>query len=860
MQTLCDLQDAVIGKYGSRRALVFTGEDGTWGWSYAELGEQTGRVAAWLAGQGVGPGARVILWAGNSPWWVAAYFAVLRLGGAVVPLDVRSAPDFVRRVAGQTTPALALLDRATAPGWPDDLPSRALDSLADLPPAPAPPVPADLNAGTLAVIAFTSGTTGEPKGVMLTHGNLVANAASVGPLVPGYPAYRLLSVLPLSHMLEQLIGLLVPLSLGGSVTYPASRQSTVLFRAIQEQQITALLLVPEALELLMEAIEGQVAAAGQSARWAQMQRVAALLPARGRRLLFRPVHQRFGGHLNFLCCGGARLAPELIQKWALLGVPVLQGYGTTEASPVISIETLRNRRLDAVGKPIPGMQVRIAADGEIQVKGPNVTPGYWHNPQATAAAFTDGWYKTGDLGAIDEDGFLFIKGRSQDRIVLASGQKVYPEDVEGILKAIPGVADATVIAMPGAHGPAVHAVVIPTSATTDVPAVVRQANGRLGTHQQIRGYSVWPDPDFPRTALQKVKKHAVLAMLLERSPAPAPAAVGAAVAPPPDGRAGDLLRLTARVARVDMATLSPEATLGEGAGLDSLRQIELLAAVEREMGAHVDEAYVGPTTTLRELLALIEHEPGAPPPGGSARRPQNGLATMLTRRTASPPRPLRVGPARWYQTAFRLFARALFAAVFRVRVGGRRNLPAGPVVLCMNHVGWADLFTPLLFLPPKPRFYVLGEEQVKYLSGFRIWLIDHLEIFIPLDRSKPLEALNGMADVVRRGGSLLVYPEGVVSHTEGELQALQEGAAHVAILTGAPLVPGGMTGAAELWLGKRLTLRVGRPIRPQDFVGTLEERREAMTHELAAAMRALLPGEPPQGGRKLLLRRLTHLF
>ena len=319
-------------------------------------------------------------------------------------------------------------------------------------------------------------------------------------------------------------------------------------------------------------------------------------------------------------------------------MPVLQGYGTTEASPVISIETLRERRPDAVGKPIPSMQVRIAADGEIQVKGPNVTQGYWHNPQATAAAFADGWYKTGDLGALDEDGFLSIKGRSQDRIVLASGQKVYPEDVENVLKVIPGVADATVVAMPGAHGPAVHAVIIPASPATDVPAAVRHANGRLGTHQQIRGYSVWPDSDFPRTALQKVKKHAVVAALLERGPAPVLAVAGAAVAAPA-GREGDLQRLTARVGRVDLAALTPEATLGEGAGLDSLRQIELLAAVEREMGVHVDEAYVGPTTTMRELLALIEHEPGAPPPAGMARPAQNGLATMLTRRTAQPRAP-----------------------------------------------------------------------------------------------------------------------------------------------------------------------------------------------------------------------------
>ena len=236
MQTLCELQDVVIARYGSRRALGFSGEQETWGWSYAELGEQTGRVAAWLAGQGVGPETRVMIWAGNSPWWVAAYFAVLRLGGAVVPLDVRSAPDFVRRVAGQTEPVIGLLDRATAPGWPEDLPSRALDLLADLPPAAAPPLAA-VTRDTLAVIAFTSGTTGEPKGVMLTHGNIVANATSVNPSVPPHPEYRLLSVLPLSDMLEQVIGLLVPLLRGGSVTIGQPPVHAP-FRAIQEQQMT----------------------------------------------------------------------------------------------------------------------------------------------------------------------------------------------------------------------------------------------------------------------------------------------------------------------------------------------------------------------------------------------------------------------------------------------------------------------------------------------------------------------------------------------------------------------------------------------------------------------------------------------
>ena len=231
--------------------------------------------------------------------------------------------------------------------------------------------------------------------------------------------------------------------------------------------------------------------------------------------------------------------------------------------------------------------------------------------------------------------------------MLASGQKVYPEDVENVLKVIPGVADATVVAM----------LVRARAGRTRRDHSHERHDGRArcgaprerapGTHQQIRGYSVWPDSDFPRTALQKVKKHAVVAALLERSPAPVLAAAGEAVAAPVgrEGRNGSGSR---RAWWAYLAALTPEATLGEGAGLDSLRQIELLAAVEREMGVHVDEFYVGPTTTMREVLALIEHEPGAPPPDGIARRPQNGLATMLTRRTAQPPRPLRVGPARWY--------------------------------------------------------------------------------------------------------------------------------------------------------------------------------------------------------------------
>jgi long-chain acyl-CoA synthetase len=865
-KAVSELLDWAAARYGSRPALGYAGDGPTWMWTYAELHAQTGRVAAWLQTKGVGPGSRVILWAPNSPWWVAAYFATLRLGAVVVPLDVRSTPDFVGRIIGQTEPVIGLLGAGTPDGWPESVPSAQMESFADLPAAPPPATASTLSPRNLAVIAYTSGTTGDPKGVMLTHANILSNAIAVNKLVPFFPAYRLLSVLPLSHMLEEIIGLLVPFMRGASVTYTASRQSTVLFKAIQEGQITTILLVPEALDLIMKAIESEVRAQGKEGAWQTMQHVAEWLPAPARRLLFRQVHQRFGGHLDFLMCGGAHLDPVLIHKWDMLGVPVLQGYGTTEASPVVAIEPLEARNPHAVGKAIPGVQIRLTADGEILVKGPNITQGYWKNAQVTADSFADGWYKTGDLGELDEKGYLYIKGRIKDRIVLASGQKVYPEDVEEVVKAVPGVRDATVVGMPSPHGPVVHAVLMVQNPQVDVAAVVRQANAKLGSHQQIRGYSTWPDEDFPRTALRKVKKHEVLAALQA-----APANVLTIAAPTPvfaaaGTRAARVIQLAADLAHVDPAVLTPDATLGEAAGMDSLTEIELLAQIDRELGVHIDETNISPTTTIGELLALVEYQPkpptltdAVPTPAAPIPAPTDPQGRPAPLVPTIPPGALR--NATVGQKAFRLFARTVFSAFLRVDVIGRENLPRTPAVLCVNHLGWADLFSPLLFLPVEPRIYVVGEEHVKYRGLLNRLLIDWLHIMIPLDRSHPLGALHQMAETIQPGGgSILIYPEGIVGHAEGVLQPLQEGAAQVAILAGAPLVPIGITGAADLWWRKCLTLRIGEPIDPATAPGAPEIRRADLTARLATAMQALMPGETPQPGRKRLKRWLTHLF
>ena len=218
-------------------------------------------------------------------------------------------------------------------------------------------------------------------------------------------------------------------------------------------------------------------------------------------------------------------------------------------------------------------------------------------------------------------------------------------------------------------------------------------------------------------------------------------------------------------------------------------------------------------------------------------------------------------PARLHIKLFKLVVRATFRLFFRVRVAGLKNVPRTPVIICANHLGWTDVFIVLLFFPVEPRVYVLGEQQVKFISSFRTRVIDWLEIMVMLDRNKPIEAVRVMRDMLRRGGSLLIFPEGHLGTEEGCLSELQHGAAHLGVVSGVPLLPVGLTGTSELWLRRLLVLRIGRPISPADFEGDTRTRMHAMTERLEREMRALLPGDRDRGPRvKLLKRWLTGLF
>ncbi|MGH2542987.1 MAG: AMP-binding protein, partial [Ardenticatenaceae bacterium] len=365
-----------------------------------------------------------------------------------------------------------------------------------------------------AELVFTSGTTGNPKGVILAHRNIAANALMSADAVPPTPKHHPLSILPLSHMFEQTGGLFAPLTGGASLTYISSLRPDVIFDALKTHRITNMSCVPQVLQLFKDGIEREVRRQNKSRQFERLRNVSSRLPLPMRRLLFRKVRQRMGGKFDFFIVGGAFLDPELARWWESLGLKVIQGYGMTEASPVVTCNRLNDRDPDSVGRPLKGVEVKILDDYEILVRGENVSPGYWNDAQATAEAFEDGWYRTGDLGQFDKKGRLRLRGRKKNMIVLANGMNVYPEDIERALTTDPRVKDAVVLGLTKGQDVEIHAVLL-TTETEGAPDTVRAANALLASHQHIHGFTVWPDETFPLTPTLKPKRADIAARLAE---------------------------------------------------------------------------------------------------------------------------------------------------------------------------------------------------------------------------------------------------------------------------------------------------------------------------------------------------------
>jgi long-chain acyl-CoA synthetase len=763
--------DAVVGRYGPRPAVQYRPRYRTLCWSYRELGSRVEQLSSLLAERGAGAGDRVFLFAENSPYWVAAFFAIAARGAVVVPLNPKSPPEQLDNLARSAEPRLVLASprcRWEASPLPVIDIERPGTAKSGRPAFPADPA-------RLAEIIYTSGTTGDPKGVMLTHANLLSDLDAVSRAVPLEPDDHVVSLVPLFHVYGQMTSLFCPLSAGCSVSYLAAPTTRSVLEALAFTPATHLVAVPEVLKTMMDRLEARIGR----------------IPGFLRPLLRGRIRARISKSLRTIVCGGAPLDPIVEEKWWALGFEVLQGYGLTETSPVIAANTPKDHRIGSVGKPLEGAQLQIAPDGEILVKGPMVMAGYFHDLARTEAAFIDGWLKTDDAGRLDADGFLYVSGRKRYMILGPGGENVFPEDIEAVLNRMAGVTDSAVVGLESSGRTLIHAVLL--CEETRTADIVAEANRHLAPHQRIMSWSVWPEPDFPRSVTRKVKKDEVLRRLRRE---PAATAVST-------GRTTPLRQLLAHVAGPEAGSLSAETRLVSDLGLDSLLRIELVARIEEDLGVCLDETDIGPLTTVADLENLLVRRQGRMP--RLAAYPRWSLSPW-----ASKLRPL----------AQKIFLQWWIAPFCRLNVYGLDHLAAleGPVIFMANHRSYLDSAIASFALPDRFRYRLAIAAATGVLYTRYRWAVPVGELSLnafPLP-SGPDENIRPGLELIGRllddGWNVLIFPEGQMNRSGLGIQPLRRGAGTIAVDMGVPVVPMVIEGTEKVMPPGRIVPRATAPV------------------------------------------------
>jgi long-chain acyl-CoA synthetase len=760
----------------------------SWSYSYGEIGAAARGFAARLDQEGVGRGHTVAIWAENRPEWIVAFWGCLLNATVLVPIDYRASAAFLSRVSDIVDARVLLVGDAV--DREAIVTTRPIWSLADLRPerlegrsrVTAPPEHA---ADDTVEIIFTSGATADPKGVVITHRNILANLVPIEREMKKYHRYmrpflpiRFLNLLPLSHMFGQAMATFVPPMLPGLVLFTRSYAPEDILRQIQRRRISVLVCVPKILEVLRDYVvrlhPETAEDPGRKMHWVR------------RWWYYRRVHRAFGLKFWAFVVGAAPLDPELETFWGRLGFVVVQGYGLTETAPIVTLNHPLRAAKGAVGKPIAGVELRIAEDGEILVRGENVTRGYYNAPGETASAFRDGWFHTGDVGEIDDKGQLHIRGRKKEMIVTPEGLNVFPEDVERAINAQPGVRDSAVVGAvtPGSAAERVHAILV-VEPSADVDAIVRGANAQLGDHQKIRNAVVWPERELPRTEGTRKLKRRELRQWLAGQTAARPAAPGS-------GRT-----ITSVLERFAPGrTLTPATTLDE-LGLSSLERVELMMALEEAFQLTVDEAQYGSAKTIGDLEALTR-----PLDAGTARPVAiaepidfpawNRTVFARTLRRASLPT--------WILPLARVF--------IRLEVHGLDRLESveGPVIFAANHQSHFD--TPAVFqaLPPRWRYRLAPAMAKEFFKahffpeqyGRGAWATNSLNYYLaalffnafplPQRESGTRQTLRYIGELVTDGYSVLIFPEGRRA-LDGDIGSFQPGTAMIAARLGVPVVP-----------------------------------------------------------------------
>ncbi|MFP5234628.1 MAG: AMP-binding protein [Acidobacteriota bacterium] len=874
-----DREIAVVRYRGNRRRVT----------TYGEIALLASRFAALLQDLGIGAGDRVLLWGENSAEWIAAFHGCILRGVLVVPLDAYGSAEFAARIAADVNPKLAagdaLLLRQLANAHYPRVPFETW--LEDLPAREAGPV-AGLSKDTPLQILFTSGTTGDPKGIVHTHGNVLASIGPIEQAAQGYMRYekyvhplRFLHTLPLSHVFGQTMGLWIPPIFRAHVHFESRLVAPRLIEIIKRERISLLAAVPRIFALLKTHLEsthsdfaGRVASSHRLKAWKKW-------------WVFRDIHREFGLKFWALISGGGALPPDVERFWNTLGFVLVQGYGMTETTALITLNHPFHVAHGTIGKPLPGREVKITPEGEVLVRGPMISTATWSGGQLQQRE--DEWLATGDLAQQEEGGELKFLGRKSEVIVTGTGVNIHPEDLEAAIEQQPGVGACAVVAMETPSGPEPCAVLAMRGPAEEAGKAIEQANTQLADFQRVRRWVLWPEPDLPRTSTGKVRRKPVAAWLANlQADAAGKRAAAQDFAPSSDW----LLALIAQITGEAPHGVGDELRLSEDLHLDSLGRVQLAAAIEQKLGMPPESGLLEEVETLGQLRAIAggtheaapgpalrakaaKHaapvaqtaqsqlpfpEPAPPPPA-----PIAPLAAQPTRNYVYPQWPWRA-PVRWLRDGFiEAILRPLvwFLAAPRVRVPASVAAIAErsePMLIIANHVTTYDGPLVQYALPGTLRRHIAAAMAGDMLDDFRhfrnpekggrfslfapiaYWLITALFNVFPLPRNRDFQrSFMHAGAALDHGLNVLIFPEGTRS-AAGQLAPFRAGIGLLVRQSDVPVLPVAIRGLGELkahgrgWFRSgKIEVRVGEPIR---FAAEATENE--ITERLHSAVAALM--------------------
>jgi long-chain acyl-CoA synthetase len=901
MPTFYQLFRECAERWPENVALEIQRRDRVESFTYAETRRMAESIGRWLTENGFRPRARIAILADNHPRWITTYLGIIAAGCAAVPLDTAFHADQVakllkdsgasilfcdvrhlavaQKAAAEVSVQILLTDSAElrSAGKLGVVTAQAnLDGMFAA--GPGNFVPISSNDDDLASLLYTSGTTADPKGVMLTHSNLMGEVRAVFGWAQLGPEDALLGVLPLFHVLSQMANLLLPLVKGSRVVYLETVNTTELLRALAERKITAFAVVPQFFYLIHERIFKEVAKRGKLASWALRRMMAFTRFARRfgwnpGPLLFPEIHHTFGGKMRYLVTGGSRFDPKIGLDFHALGIDILQAYGLTETSAAAFATSPDDNVIGSVGKALTGVEGKIVDPqpqeddgqpvGEIAIRGAVVMKGYWNRPDATAAALRDGWLYTGDLGYFDGAGNLFITGRKKEVIILSNGKNIYPEEVEAHYLQSPYVGEIAVMGLESGPGEdRLHAVLVPNfdvlkerkivNAKEVIRYDIENLSLQLPSTKRIGSYEIWQEA-LPRTSTRKLKRFEIEKRVRTNQAKgssgdqeialgkPLSAEEAAWLEQPDVQRSLDIVR---QASRIKPQTIRPSDNLELDLGLDSMQRVELLVALEQELGGSIGEARLSEIYTVGELVGAVR-ESASSTKSGPPRAQFAGWKAVLQEEPASPEVQSLLAPAPLKQSFWFVVSQLIQIMArdrFRLRVSGLEKLPAhGPFLICSNHQSFID---PIILGSVLPwsvfrTSFAVGTSEI-FGQGFMRMLARWVRVIVVDPDANLIPAIRAGAYGLRHGGVLILYPEGERS-IDGEPKMFKKGAAILAIHLQVPIVPLAIEGFYEAWpRGKPfqkfapLQLAFGDAIYPVPEAESSEGAYQQLTTQLKA--------------------------